>query len=113
MTKNEHVEFINSNNKVATLLNKLEKRDTVDASRNTGSLEMDSEGEEKPNFEQQRPKSNSFKGLQDMQLDKADLLDSFDLDEDTEILNGIGTTKIIERLKDLTSEERYRKTVSA
>jgi hypothetical protein len=46
-----------------------------------------------------------------MQLDKADLLDSFDLDEDTEILNGIGTTKIIERLKDLTSEERYRKTV--
>ena len=44
-----------------------------------------------------------------MVIAPAEMLDSFDLEDNSEFMNDIGQTKIAEKLKDLTSAERYAK----
>jgi hypothetical protein len=48
-----------------------------------------------------------------MVITPADMLDSFDLEDNSEFMNDIGQTKIAEKLKDLSSAERYAKEIQA
>lgn len=47
-----------------------------------------------------------------MQIKQEDLLDSFDLEEEAEILDGLGEVRAAERLPDAGAAEQYAKTIS-
>ena len=115
MTKNGNAEFL-SRNYATQFLDKLDHKNNEQSSllaSHSGFLHSDHEEESKPDATVHKPRTNSFKGLQDMVLAPRDMLDSFDLEDNSELMNEIGQTKIAEKLKDLTSAERYSKQIQA
>ena len=57
--------------------------------------------------------STSFQGLKDMLIDKNDLLELHDLEDETQIMEGLGQTTIQEKLKNLTPAEKYSKSIES
>lgn len=115
MTKNDQVEFLHRNH-VVTLFDKL--GDQRAASQHSSLLSSQEEEvnrqEDLRNQEMGMFRTGSFKGLQELQINRADLLDSQDLDEEEEVMDGLGNGKMAaEKMKDLTCAERYSKTIQA
>ena len=118
MTKNDQIEFVNSSH-VNNLFDQLDQDNKNKKSWNDKPLDTtdgeDGEGgrdASKNLGNHQGGARGSFKGLQELHISHADLLDSQDLDHNetfNSVIGGLGQARVGEKNKDLTTAERHKK----